>query len=66
MFWFLLFVGVAVVWALVLALLGLRLWRRAKALLAELSAAQAKIDAAQAPSGAAGRSHQARHASTRA
>lgn len=66
MFWFLLFVGVAVVWALVLALLGLRLWRRAKALFGELSAAQAKIEAAQAPSEAPGRSHQARHASTRA
>jgi hypothetical protein len=66
MFWFLLFAGVAVVWAVVLTLLGLRLWRRAKALFGELAATQSKLHAAQAPAGVAGRSHQARHASTRA
>lgn len=48
MFWFLLFAGVAAVWVLVLALLGLRIWRRAKRLFAEMSAAQAKLDAVQA------------------
>lgn len=66
MYWFLLFAGVALVWAVVLTLLGLRLWRRGQALLAELSAAEAKLEAAQAPSGAAGRSPQAKHANNRA
>jgi hypothetical protein len=66
MFWFLLFAGVAVVWAVVLTVLGLRLWRRARALFAELSAAQAKLEAAQAPPGVADRSHQAGDANARA
>ena len=47
MFWFLLFAGVAVVWIVVLALLGLRTWRRAQALFTEISVAGAKLDAAQ-------------------
>ena len=59
MFWFLLFAGVAVVWMVLLALLGLRLWRRAKALFRELSAAQDKLEAAQATG-----PHHGRHAST--
>jgi hypothetical protein len=47
MFWFLLFAGVALVWILVLALLGVRIWRRAQALFAELSVASEKLAAAQ-------------------
>jgi hypothetical protein len=73
MFWFLLFAGVAVVWTVVLTLLGVRLWRRAKALFGELSAAQTKLDAAQtkldtvpAPSEPIAQSRRARHAGTRA
>jgi hypothetical protein len=54
MFWFLLFAGVVVVWILVLALLGLRIWRRGKALVTELSVAQAKLDAAQSGTGSPG------------
>jgi hypothetical protein len=47
MFWFLLFAGVVLVWILVLALLGVRIWRRGKALFTELEAANVKLAAAQ-------------------
>jgi hypothetical protein len=47
MLWFLVFLGVALVWAVVLTLLGLRLWRKGKALAKEVSAAERKIADAQ-------------------
>ena len=52
MFWFLLFLGVAVVWMLVLALLARKLWGQSKALARELAAAQSKLEVAQRGSGA--------------
>ncbi|HET6738156.1 MAG TPA: hypothetical protein VFH76_04455 [Kribbella sp.] len=51
MFWFLLFVGVVVVWTIVLALLAMKLWRQGKALTRELVAAQSKLDAVQSEAG---------------
>lgn len=51
MYWFLLFVGVVVVWTIVLALLAMKLWRQGKALTRELVAAQSKLDAAQSEAG---------------
>lgn len=54
MYWFLLFLGVAVVWAIVLLLLARKLWGQSKALAREIGVAQAKLEAAQrAPAGAA-------------
>lgn len=51
MVWFAVFTGVAAVWAIVLALLARRLWRKTKALAKELSSAQSKLEAIQrAPS----------------
>jgi hypothetical protein len=47
MLWFLVFLGVALVWVVVLALLGLRLWRKGKALASEVAAAERKIADAQ-------------------
>ncbi|MFC0626747.1 hypothetical protein [Kribbella deserti] len=47
MYWFLLFLGVAVVWAIVLFLLARKLWGQSKALAREVGAAQAKLEAAQ-------------------
>jgi cell division protein FtsB len=47
MFWFLLFLGVVVVWLLVLALLAKKLWGQTKALTREFAAAQSKLEAAQ-------------------
>lgn len=55
MYWFLLFLGVAVVWLLVLALLAKKLWGQTKALTREFAAAQSKLEAAQhPPAGSAG------------
>ncbi|MFG1910081.1 hypothetical protein [Kribbella sp. NPDC048928] len=51
MYWLLLFVGVVVVWTIVLALLAMKLWRQGKALTRELVAAQSKLDAAQSEAG---------------
>lgn len=51
MFWLLLFVGVVVVWTIVLALLAMKLWRQGKALTRELVAAQSKLDAVQSEAG---------------
>ena len=51
MYWFLLFLGVVAVWALVLALLAKRLWGQGKALTRELVAAQSKLEAAQSAAG---------------
>jgi hypothetical protein len=51
MYWFLLFLGVVAVWALVLALLAKRLWGQGKALTRELVAAQSKLEAAQSTAG---------------
>jgi cell division protein FtsB len=51
MYWFLLFLGVVVVWLVVLALLAKKLWGQAKALTRELVAAQSKLDAAQSGAG---------------
>jgi hypothetical protein len=47
MLWFLVFLGVGLVWVVVLALLGLRLWRKGKALAKEVAAAERKIADAQ-------------------
>jgi len=68
MFWFLLFAGVTVVWIAVLALLGLRVWRRGKALVSEVSVAQAKLEAAQSVTESASTApgHHGRHAGSRA
>jgi hypothetical protein len=62
MFWFLLFAGVVVVWMVVLALLGLRIWSQGRALFAELSVAGAKLDAAQSAGESTARTHHGRHA----
>jgi Na+-transporting methylmalonyl-CoA/oxaloacetate decarboxylase gamma subunit len=51
MYWLLLFLGVAVVWLLVLALLARTLWGQGKALTRELVAAQSKLEAAQSTAG---------------
>lgn len=64
MYWFLLFLGVAVVWVLVLALLARKLWGPTKALARELAAAQSKLDAAMQPPAGSARTGQ--HARTRA
>jgi Na+-transporting methylmalonyl-CoA/oxaloacetate decarboxylase gamma subunit len=59
MYWFLLFLGVAVVWAIVLALLARRLWGQGRALARELAAAQSKLEAAQrVPTSSSGHSEQ--------
>jgi cell division protein FtsB len=47
MYWFLLFLGVVVVWLVVLALLAKKLWGQTKALARELAAAQTKLETAQ-------------------
>jgi Na+-transporting methylmalonyl-CoA/oxaloacetate decarboxylase gamma subunit len=54
MYWFLLFLGVVVVWLLVLALLAKKLWGQGKALTRELVAAQSKLEAAQQPPAGSG------------
>jgi cell division protein FtsB len=51
MYWFLLFLGVAVVWLVVLALLAKKLWAQTKALARELATAQTKLETAQRSEG---------------
>ena len=51
MYWFLLFLAVAAVWLIVLALLAKKVWGQLKALTRELVAAQSKLEAAQSTAG---------------